>query len=312
MTGRFSLMAAAAVGWCVSVAWSIPAPGDTAHAAARFIPASKDIPGFTVVNGPAFYGPQNLWDYIDGGALPYLDYGVRDVAAFTAVCAPDTVKLDVDVYDMGDPLGAFGIYSTERDPGARFLSIGAEGYIAESALFFWKDRCYVKIVAAHSGGTPPKSLETVARAIERRIGGTGGMPRLLSLFPAQERVARSEKYIAKDVLGQDFLKRAFTAEYNLDGTPYRLFLIESADSAQAKENFRGCAGFIRDSGGIDDTALHLGDEAFAGKESFYGRVIFARKERYILASVGLADASRAKKILTVMIGKLDTARQFRR
>lgn len=280
----------------------------TAHAVSRFIPSGKDIPGFVIERGPLYYEPQNLWSYIDGGALPYLSYGVREMTTFAAVCAPDTLKLVVDIYDMGDSFGAFGIYSAERDYGARFLNIGVEGYIAESALFFWKDRVYVKIVAAASGGNAPPSLETMARAIERRINGGGGMPRLLSLFPTQERVARSEKYIAKDVLGQDFLKKALTVDYMHGDVPYYLFLIESADSVQAKENFRGYGEFIRESGGIDNPGVRLGDEAFSGKESYYGPVLFARKGKFLLVSLGLADPALARKLLASMIDRLQGGR----
>jgi hypothetical protein len=166
----------------------------------------------------------------------------------------------------------------------------------------------VKIAAGPSERNAPPSLEKVARAIERCITGTGSLPRLLSLFPQQNRVARSEKYIAKDVLGQDFLKRAFTVEYTHGGEPYRLFLIESADSAQAKESFRGCGEYIRESGGIEDPDVRLGDEAFAGKESFYGSVLFARKGKYLLAAVGLADSALARKLLASMIDKLPVGR----
>jgi hypothetical protein len=277
----------------------------TTHSVTSLIPSEKDIPGFSITRAPVYYGPQNLWNYIDGGAPPYLDYGFRDVATFTVNHAPDNLSIVVDIYDMTDSLGAFGIYSNELDTEAKILKIGAEGYASFNALFFWKDRFYVKIVATSESSRSYPSLEQLARAVEKQISGGNSFPRAFSFFPMEGKIARSEKYIAKDVLGQDFLKKAFTVEYSQGDHKYRLYLIESVSPEQAKENYHSTMDYIRDSGGIDNNATpKLGDEAFTGKESFYGAVLFARKGKYILAAVGLEDLKLAEKQLGVIISKL--------
>jgi hypothetical protein len=282
-----------------------PVSGQTSHSVTPLIPAEKDIPGFSISRAPVYYGPQNLWNYIDGGAPPYLDYGFREVATFTVTLLPDSLSIVVDIYDMNDNLGAFGIYSNELDTEAKILKIGAEGYSSSNALFFWKGRFYIKIVAASESARSYLSLEQLGRAIEKRIPGGSDFPKTFSFFPKEGNVARSEKYIAKDVLGQDFLKKAFSVEYTQGDKKYRLYLIESSGPEQAKENFLSCKEYISDSGGIDKNATpKLGDESFTGKESFYGAVLFARKGKYILASVGLEDLKLAGRQIGVIISKL--------
>jgi len=271
---------------------------------AGLIPSNREIPGFTVVRGPSYYGPHNLWDYINGGALPYLDYGVRGTAAFTGMFASDSMRVTIDLYHMPDDLKAFGIYSSERDREARFLPIGAEGYATGTALFFWKGEWYVKVAAAKETSLSGTAMEDIARWIEKRIPGASGPPSFLALFPAEGKIPKSEQYIAKDVLGLDFLKRAVAAEYTLGDSSYRLFLIDSLNREQAVKDFQGCMEYIKESGGVSDAAISIGDETFAGNESFYGTVLFARKGRWILASAGLPDLKLAERIIGGIILKL--------
>ncbi|MHB9030503.1 MAG: DUF6599 family protein [Candidatus Latescibacterota bacterium] len=275
---------------------------------AKFIPSNREIEGFSLVSGPAYYGPHNLWDYIDGGALPYRDYGVLGAATFTGTLSPDSLRITVDLYRMPDDLCAFGIYSSERDREARFLPIGAEGCLSGPALFFWKGAWYVKVVTVKESERSKAAVEHLARWIEKRIPGEAEPPALLALFPPEGKTPRSEQYLAKDVLGQDFLKKALAVEYTLDGSPCRIFLINSGSPDQAGKDFQGCREYIKESGGVSDRVIRSGDEAFAGTESFYGQVCFIRKGKWVLASVGLQDLGLAVKILDGMMGRLPEKR----
>ena len=60
---------------------------------------------------------------------------------FKAVAADFTA----DVYDMGKPEDAFGVYSVERSPKYSYIPVGAEGYRSKGVLNFFQDRYYVKL-----------------------------------------------------------------------------------------------------------------------------------------------------------------------
>ena len=48
----------------------------------------------------------------------------------------------------------------------------------------------------------------------------------------------------------------------------------------------------------------LGEQAFTGKDSFYGPVILSRDNRFIIGVFGLPDVAAAKNIIQLMFGKL--------
>jgi hypothetical protein len=76
---------------------------------------SEPLPGHPKPQAEAsFYKPDTLYQYIDGGADVYLlyDFQVLLHQDFKAGAADITA----DVYDMGKPEDAFGIYSAERSP----------------------------------------------------------------------------------------------------------------------------------------------------------------------------------------------------
>ena len=71
----------------------------------------NEIPGVVSANIRNF-DSTGLWDYIDGGADIYLEYGFRRVTV------QDLKQKDyhylLEVYEMSSPMAAFGIYSVSR------------------------------------------------------------------------------------------------------------------------------------------------------------------------------------------------------
>ena len=60
------------------------------------------------------YDADNLWEYINGAAELFVEFGVQTCR--TADLVSGEVTVTVDLYDMGTPLNAFGVYERER-PG---------------------------------------------------------------------------------------------------------------------------------------------------------------------------------------------------
>ena len=273
------------------------------HPLARFVLSDSDVPGFSVVRGPNYYRPESLWNYINGGALPYLDYGVGDVATYTGNWKSDEYEIVVDIYDMADSLGAFGIYSNERFPEYDYREIGTEGYLTENTLCFWKDRYYVKVISQSDEPPSLTPLVEVAKAIDSRIV-SGGLPEYLSLFPQENRLAKTEAFLAKNVLGQDYLANAFSVNYKVDDTEYQLFLILGENAETAQKNIQSYKEFLSEYGEMTGDTVAVGDESFIGKESWYGTILFVRTGSYIVGSVGLDDLPKAEKYITTIVAGL--------
>jgi len=191
-----------------------------------------------------FYS-SDLYRHMDGGADLYLKYGM--VAMAHREYKRAAVEAAADVFDMGGPLQAFGIYSAERSPEYHFVDIGAEGYSSESTLNFLQGRYYVRLTAFGDGAAA--ALDGFARAISRSIGGDRSLPALLDILPRENRVARSEKYVVQAPAGHDFLAPALTAAYRFEGKATTLVISLAADEREAKQRVEQLQRYYQRSGG---------------------------------------------------------------
>jgi len=222
MRGPIICLFLAAALWPVLRAQQPPIPAEVKTRLAALLPNGK--------NRARFYS-SDLYRYMDGGADIYLKYGLAAMAHCEYKRAG--VEMTVDVFDMGGPLQAFGIYSAERSPEYHFIPIGAEGYSSESTLNFLQGRYYVRLSAFGDGAAP--ALDSFARAISRSIGGDRSLPALLDILPRENRVARSEKYVVQAPAGHDFLAPALTASYRFDGKVTSLVISLAADAREANQ-----------------------------------------------------------------------------
>jgi len=287
---------------CLAVgAYVVPDVSAQSASLEAFVPGTGVVPGATVVTGPAYYNPGTLWNYINGGALPYLDYGVTDVVTYT-LGFENGAALTVDIYAMADSLGAFGIFTSESYPDYTYIDLGVEGYTTDESAAFWKDRYYVKIFPPASGaeGLP---LERTAHVIDSLIPEGGGIPSWFSRFPLENRNPRSETYTAKNVLGQDFLEQAFSVKYTSGDTEYQIYLITAPDNATAVDWLDRYRSFIGEYGKLHDEKPALGDDGFIGDEEWYGLMVFARSGNWIVGTVGLANRTLAKSYLAGLIAE---------
>jgi hypothetical protein len=190
-----------------------------------------------------FYS-SDLYRYMDGGADIYLKYGLAAMAHREYKRAG--VEVTTDVFDMGEALKAFGIYSAERSPEYHFVDIGAEGYSSESTLNFVQGRYYVRLSAFGDGAAA--ALDNFARTISWSIGGDRSLPGLLDILPSENRVARSEKYVVQAPAGHDFLAPALTASYRFDGKATTLVISLAADEREAKQRVERLRQYYSGSG----------------------------------------------------------------
>jgi hypothetical protein len=202
---------------------------------------------------PRQYLPETLFEYIDGAAESYLSYNFQEllVAQYAGPGSP-AASLTVEVYDMGTPLQAFGIYSVERYPESRFLPIGVQGYYEDGSLNFLGGRYYVKLMCYDCGSEAEAKLAAVARDIAGKIPEPGALPPQLSAFPREGLVTNSEKFILRNFLGLAFLGNGFQASYRLGDLEFECFIVENPDPARAEavtreylENYRRAGDEIR-------------------------------------------------------------------
>ena len=114
-----------------------------------------DIEGWSRDGEVRVWTSENLWEYIDGAAELFIDYEV--VTCRVADLSAGGVTVTVDLYDMGTPLNAFGIFDLE--------SSGRGGPIAGAKVKLYEVR-------------PRDDDDTDAEAISQSVTDRAGMARL--------------------------------------------------------------------------------------------------------------------------------------
>lgn len=196
------------------------------------------LPGWVEAEETQRYQPETLFEYINGAAESYLAYDFRELAVGQFRKEGSAGSLTVEVYDMGQPRNAFGIYGTERYPESRFVQVGVQGYLEEGLLNFLAGRYYVKLMCYDCGAETESVLETAARDAAGKAGEIPGFPDVLSAFPRAELVANSEKFVLKNFLGQSFLEAGYTALYRREGREFECFIMEAGSGEEAEAMLR--------------------------------------------------------------------------
>jgi hypothetical protein len=233
--------------------------------------------------------PKTLYKYIDGAADLYLMYDFQELKV-AEYQNEKKASITVDVYFHKTPIHAFGIYSQERLPNANFINVGAQGYIENNVLNFLTGPYYVKISSYSTGVEDREILLTFAKKVAESLGEKGSLPSVLSSFPEEGKKRNSEKFINKNFMGYSFLHSAFTADYELSGTKFKLFLIES----DQKE----CKGMIQKY--LQQTGSPTRDVVegrYTLPDPYQGEIELYWKGKYIWGILNLNDPSLRSKYL---------------
>lgn len=185
------------------------------------------IDGWRAQNDKQYFTPDNLFDYINGASDFYLGYQFQDLWVVD-YRNQEGQLVTLELYRHKDPLYAFGIYSEERPQTASIRSIGAEGFMEEGTCFFLVGDYYVKVFNG-TPAAPKQDLLEFSRKVADRIDETGQLPKELSWFPVQGKVAQSERYMAENFLGITGFNGVFTATYNNQAGKCRLFVYKGPD-----------------------------------------------------------------------------------
>ena len=239
----------------------------------------EPLPGKAAAQGSSqTYNPDNLYQYIDGGADLYLLYDFKTL--LHQDFKSGATELTADIYEMSKPEDAFGIYASERSPSYKFLAIGAEAYRDKGILNFVEDRYYIKL--SGNGANADALLDQFARLLATRIGGVRSLPSLLARLPRENRAFHSEQYIKKDPLGHAFLAPSYVVAYGQGKQQSKLVISVASDATAAKSRADQLAKHFKQSG-ESAAAPELGEGGMRGKNSFEGRMIARTHGRYLIA-----------------------------
>jgi hypothetical protein len=234
------------------------------------LPKQGEWSGWRMESEPRFYEPDNLWEYIDGAADLYLLYGFRMVIAVEYVMGLDSSSVNVEIYCMESPTHAFGMYAAERSPEEQPVAIGAQGYQGANVLNFYKGPYYIKMTSFSSSSGLSASLNRMGRSISDNIPGEFKELELFQVFPPENRVVWSERYIPNDFLGQSYLTNGYRCDYEGDQGTFQVFLVPLQSEEAARSAIKKYRSFLE-------------SQEFKIQPQGDDRSMIAEKGRYILA-----------------------------
>lgn len=268
-------------------------------------PPKKGLPeGWALIEGPKTYTSKTLFNRINGQAELFFKYGFQK-SIFTNYQDRKNPhhQVELDIYDMGTVLQAFGIFSRFREED-RSGGFGLDSYLDDQSIFFYKGRYFVMLFA-----TQPQSpvLKRFATLIALNINDPSSPPQEITYFPKDGLKPGSIQYFTEGLLGHQFLKRGFQGTYlennktemKVEGKEFHLFIAIFKNAKESTEALRIYKDHLSKKGRVhSEGSSPFGSNALQGTDPYKGKVTVLSKGIYLLGAMGYEREAEAENCLT--------------
>ncbi len=244
-----------------------------------------DVVTWKIPEAPQDYFPETLFEYINGAAEIYLSYDFKELTVGQYEKGDSNASLIIEIYDMGNEINSFGIYSAERFPDSQFISLGNQGYLEEETLNFIAGKYYIKLLCFDSGEDSADFLKLFSQEIVKRVKDKGTLPPALAFFPKQGLVRNSEKFILRNFMGYSFLHDGYLANYKLEGLEFDCFLVEGENAEDARNMLKQ---YLEKK---DKQSVQEISAGYLIKDRYYHNIYLARVENYLCGVMKIKDES---------------------
>lgn len=272
----------------------------------RVLPASGFSPGWALAGPIKKYTGEDLFEYINGEAELYLQFGFKRLTAGLYLKdGNETMGINADVYEMGSDLEAFGIYANYRKPKAEPIKVGTEGFVGPSQLMFYQGRYFVQLNASGSASQDQTVFQTLAGLISRNLPASPQSPPELALLQIPALIPKTEKYVPQSVLGYPFFKKGLTAQALLDGRPVRIFVLLEGSMEGARQTAQAYEKALREKG----VTLKKEPESSAGllcaQDPLYAGLCLQPAGSYVLGLADLPDPVQGLPLIRQLRDRID-------
>ena len=184
------------------------------------------------------FGPDNLYEEIDGEAELVLPYGMeRMTVAVLGRIARPVSEVRLELYRMASPRDAYGIWSQYRYPDQEILRIPpSEAIVSDTSADFFRGETFVRVRSKPGDGSR-NDVVGISSEIVRLLSGSGDPPeeaKALDGLPG--RVSGSILYQKRAMLGYECLAPGFEAKFSTTASSgHYLLLPPAADGGAARK-----------------------------------------------------------------------------
>ena len=274
---------------------------------AELLPTASSMEGWQIGDGPTHYNSETLFEYLDGGAPLYLDFGFQGMVHVRYQLGDNTLSsVTLDVYDMGSDLGAFGLFRSGRPMGAEVRPWGAEGYRSGTVAAAWKGSVSIQ---AQADDDRPELIEAMESLVAQVAGGVVGgtsHPQIIDLLPSDGLVPRSERIVAKDLMGHAFLPGGVLATYRVADDEGTLFFSELTDEAAVIEAMAALRAHHEQWGEIGEDIDSIGNGGFRFSDPGLGSGAVVSTGSYVAGVYGDLPKDVQMDLLGRLVGRLSS------
>jgi hypothetical protein len=265
---------------------------------ASFFPRELQ-PGWELAESPRIFTKKTLFEHIDGQAELFFKYGFRQCtsAVYRERKNPEN-QIDADIYDMGNTLQAFGIFSQLRTEG-RPGGFGLDSTLEKQSALFYKGKYFVMLYATEEN---PAVLEQLAKQVSSKITDPSSPPRELNYFPRDGLKPGSIRYFPEGLLGHRFLKGGFQGGYTNGEKDYQLFIAVFRTPQDGQRAFDAFKDYLTQKGKVTPKGTTaFGSNALRGESPYQGQIIVLQKGSYLLGGIGPHIGEKEEKRLAEFV-----------
>ncbi len=191
--------------------------------------------GFKTVSTARTYGPENLYEKINGKAPLYTDSGFVSLSTQRFVSTADeNLWMELFIYDMAAIRNAFSVYSLQKRLDSQPLSAAQFAYATSSGVYLACGRYYVELIGSAESPGLLGAMKPIAERLHKILFDEKN-ERIaeLDIFLPENRLAGSEKLYLASAFGFEGLKNTFVCQYETGGVEVTAFLGRGADPQTA-------------------------------------------------------------------------------
>jgi hypothetical protein len=281
------------------------------YAAEESIEKLVPIPGFApewaLEDQIKTYTKDDLYTYINGEAELYFPYGFKRLASafYSKKGADPQLGLVADIYEMGSPLDAFGIYAEYRKPENRFLKMGSEGFVNPSQLMFYQDRYFIHLAVSGTSEIDRSIFETFAKAVSKNLPASSEPPIELNLMKVNPLIPRTERYFPEGLLGYRFFRHGLIAVAQLDNQKVRFFVLTEKSSELAQKTVTAYTQYLDSSGKkFQPLKTSTGERTLFAVDPLHNGLIIGTKGRYVYGIADLNNPAQGSRLIKEIADRL--------
>ncbi|MBT3268668.1 hypothetical protein HN371_16050 [Candidatus Poribacteria bacterium] len=184
---------------------------------AALLPNDAAIGRWVAVAPPQVVAGDALPLFLEQEADQYAAFGVQRVgwAEYANPMLGGRPMLRVDIYDMGSPENAFGLYSQRRVAEGKIRGIGAEASVGPRDVLAWVDRFVYSVTIFNYSTDTAEALIEFAERLGRSIDGVESPPSLVTDTPSRHLMPFSHRWFRTPEQRASATRRAAMSLFSL-------------------------------------------------------------------------------------------------